>query len=788
MNAPGFAPPVAMPGSSGGSEPSVAVARQAGAGTRFVSWQNPGEVATSPDGIHFVNRGLPDSGGGGDVTNAIDPSGAFFLGQFCGGAYELHACLERSVDGGATWPLKTNFADMHPGAADRPWVEVYPHTSPTVPWNPDTTRVYLEYHTFSPEELAYVTVSTDGGHTFSPPKLITMDTNALVGSGCNTIPGGVAVDERDGTVYALWLSGNDVASNALTGCNYSQIGPFNKAWVSTSTDGGQTWVSHLAWQGVLDVTSRTGDNADKTFATLAVDSAGQVHVAIPVRHGDDPLGFVEACTANPSTCRENPNDTDLILTTSPDRGAHWTPAVPVEGSFGSYFFPWIASGGPGIVDAVYYKSASRQPNNPASVWYIGFTQVTGAVATYTGGSNAVYTRSPQFTETLLDPNPVHGNGTTGGGICTFGLFCAALMSNGDRSLADSIAITLDPAGGANAVWTDNVGNDPANPNSTAREIHFGCQSSGRGAFGALMNGCYGPADVAVTSAASPDPVAPGGTLTYRLTVTNKGVNGTPSTTSGVLLSDVLPSGVTLVSATPSAGTCSGTATVACDLGILAGDATATVDIAVSVSPGATGNLTNTATVAAATSDPDVSNNTATSATAVSAGGLTALGPARMWVGLANKNDAGIRFDLLAQVFRNGALIGWGQSDGVPAGSTGFTNAVLDTIPLTLAAASDFPSGTTLGYSLSVRNACSGSGQTSGTARLWYGGRPVDSGSTRDAGSRFDATIAGTSRSYFLRSGLALNTVNGTSSLSIDKAVGARCGPFVPFGSWTVSVP
>ncbi len=475
--------------------------------------------------------------------------------------------------------------------------------------------------------------------------------------------------------------------------------------------------------------------------------------------------------------------------TSPDRGAHWTIPVGIESNSGSYFFPWITAGSQGIVDAVYYKSVSRQPNKRTSVWYIGFTQVTGAVATYTGGTNAVYTAAPQAQETLLDPNPVHGDGTTGGGICTFGLFCTALMSNGNRTLADSIAITLDPAGGANAVWTDNIGNDPNNPGSTLREIHFGCQNSGRSALGGPdLNGCYGPADLAITKTDSPDPVVAGGTLTYHLTLTNKGTPAMPSTTSGVTLTDVLPFSVTFLSATASVGSCTGTATVTCDLGIFPSGATATVDIAVQVSPQASGTFTNTATVSSLTDDPDPSNNTATATTAVSLQGLTALSPAKMWVGLANGNDMGIRFDLFAQVFKDGTLIGSGQLNSVSGGSSGFNNAVLDTIPLTLAAPVDFPPGTTLGYSLSVRNACSGSGKNSGTARLWYGGRPIDTGSTRDAGSRFDATIGGVTKDYFLRSGFVLNTINGTSKLSIDKAVGSRCGPFVSFGTWSMKVP
>ena len=311
----GFHAPVAMPGSSNGTEPSIAIPLQVGAGLRFVTWQNPGEIATSLDGVNFTNRGTRP--GGGDVTNAADPSGALFFGQFCSGAFTLHACLERSLDGGATWPLHTDIADNHPGAADRPWIEVFPHKRNTLAaaqaWNPDDTRVYMEYHTFTPEELAYVTVSADGGHTFSEAKLITgTNTNAIVGSGCNTVPGGIGIDESTGTVYALWLSGNDVASSTMTGCNYTQIGPFNKAWVSKSTDGGNTWTANLAWQGDFDIVTKIGDNADKIFATISVDQAGQIHVVLPVRNNDDPLGFTTDCAQN-SNCVEDPQDTDLLL-------------------------------------------------------------------------------------------------------------------------------------------------------------------------------------------------------------------------------------------------------------------------------------------------------------------------------------------------------------------------------------------------------------------------------------------------------------------------------------------
>jgi hypothetical protein len=124
---------------------------------------------------------------------------------------------------------------------------------------------------------------------------------------------------------------------------------------------------------------------------------------------------------------------------------------------------------------------------------------------------------------------------------------------------------------------------------------------------------------------------------------------------------------------------------------------------------------------------------------------------------------------------------------VAGGSSGFNNAKLNWIPLTLTAPVPVSSSDILRIDVLVRNACSGSGKNSGTARLWYNGQPTDSGATRDAGTRFDATIGGTSTNYFLRGNSVLSTTAGTSALSVDKTASTRCSSFVPFGTWSASL-
>jgi len=116
------------------------------------------------------------------------------------------------------------------------------------------------------------------------------------------------------------------------------------------------------------------------------------------------------------------------------------------------------------------------------------------------------------------------------------------------------------------------------------------------------------ADLSLTKADAPDPVAPRGTLTYTLMVTNQGPNAAP----GTHILDTLPAGVTFVGA--SAGCMQSAGLVDCDLGALANGASTTVTI--QVTPKARGVITNTASVGSSAPDPDRSDNTATTDTTV----------------------------------------------------------------------------------------------------------------------------------------------------------------------------
>ena len=118
------------------------------------------------------------------------------------------------------------------------------------------------------------------------------------------------------------------------------------------------------------------------------------------------------------------------------------------------------------------------------------------------------------------------------------------------------------------------------------------------------------ADLSLAKSDSPDPVAPGGVLTYTIAVTNLG----PSTSPGMTVTDTLPAQVTFVSAT--AGCVNVAGTVTCTVGSLAPAALASVTIQATVSPAATTSLSNTATVTGGAADPAPANNADTEPTAL----------------------------------------------------------------------------------------------------------------------------------------------------------------------------
>jgi uncharacterized repeat protein (TIGR01451 family) len=127
----------------------------------------------------------------------------------------------------------------------------------------------------------------------------------------------------------------------------------------------------------------------------------------------------------------------------------------------------------------------------------------------------------------------------------------------------------------------------------------------------------GSANLKITKTDSPDPVRVGASLTYTIRIENLG----PSPATGVTVTDNLPKGVRLVSATGPSSACTVQGgKVTCPVGALDptgvnyGGAPASVTIV--VVPESAGTIRNTATVKGDQKDPNGKNNKATATTRV----------------------------------------------------------------------------------------------------------------------------------------------------------------------------
>ncbi len=159
-------------------------------------------------------------------------------------------------------------------------------------------------------------------------------------------------------------------------------------------------------------------------------------------------------------------------------------------------------------------------------------------------------------------------------------------------------------------------------------------------------------DLEIAKRDDPDPVIAGENLTYTLTITNHGL----SDATGIVVTDILPPGVTFQSSSPGTPTCARAGdTVTCNLGNLDSGAHRQVTIQAKVDSSTQGILTNSASVTGNESEPNEGNNSATEDTHVNAGevGITyiylpiVLKPAPTELSVFNDNTGGnVKFAVL----------------------------------------------------------------------------------------------------------------------------------------------
>jgi len=450
----GFTEQVSPRADENATEPYIAIDRSDG--TIYVAWQSGGShVARSDDGGRTFTTvfdqhdvGDVDVAVGGPTPCTLPLNGCVpgtrrvYLTSIEETPLPLQTHLAYSDDRGATWTVN-ELAALNPSAIDRPWLAVYPGSVAT------SDKVYIGYHDFTISQI-WVAASIDGGQTFGPSEDTFSDVHAQSETFCNSIPSGLEVDPNTGEVYIQWITAGPIQN--AQGCDLTQNQNFHEVWIAHSAGAGvapvTTWDDHLVFDGPEDT------NADKIFADIAVDSAGNVYSVFP-----DNLAA--------------PDHFDIWFSHSSDKAASWSAPVKVNSDKGTHFFPWIAAGSAGRVDFIWLNSPDYTPTDAElSPWYVTFAQTTNGTA-----------MEPKFNQTSESSSVMHV-----GGICTNGIFCS--LSGGNRDLADSISIAIDRGGSAGLVWTDQgrVLHGPTH-------ISYGCNTSQQSALAGANQrlSCKGPA-------------------------------------------------------------------------------------------------------------------------------------------------------------------------------------------------------------------------------------------------------------------------------------------------------
>jgi uncharacterized repeat protein (TIGR01451 family) len=278
-------------------------------------------------------------------------------------------------------------------------------------------------------------------------------------------------------------------------------------------------------------------------------------------------------------------------------------------------------------------SPDPSPNDGNNTATVSTTVTTLASVSLSKSAPATVVAGTQLTYTLIDTNA--GPSDAQNGVLTDSLpagttYVSQSQTNGPsftlthlgNAITDTIA-TL--AAGASATFqvVVQVGADVVSGTVLGNSAATTSGTAGGGASASASTTVARQVDLRVTKTGSIDPVAAGsgsGNLTYVVTVTNNG----PSDASGVSLSEVLtlPSGVSIVSITPSSGSYAppNGANGAWSVGSLSNGSSATLTVVLTVGASAasgTNVITDTATVTAS-NEPRINpgDDSATLATSV----------------------------------------------------------------------------------------------------------------------------------------------------------------------------
>ena len=465
-------------------------------------------------------------------------------------------------------------------------------------------------------------------------------TGTDVGSGIALGPGGVT-----------WISGY-TSSDEVT----EQSPVTTNAYDQNMTGGSDAYVARYTADGALDYFSFLGGNGGEASfydGAIAVDAAGLVYVATDTSSG---LGFLPANGFDTSLAVVSTQAFFVVLDASRAGAAQLRYSSYISGTNGQTWATGVAVTGTGQAYVVGLTSTTTgfPLKNALQATYVGGnrdafvmkidTTRTGAdslvYSTYLAGDQADYafdvaadhlgravvvgytfSTSPQVVSKFPLVNPVTSCPT----FVRLTPFVTVLSAEGtaiDFSTCYAASYTFYgvATGAAGEIWAVGSTNDDSTnpptpggvPMVNAEQGTYGRDFPGTGGNDdALIVRISPSTDLVMAKSAAPNPVLPGGTLTYTLVVSNAGSEAAGS----VVVTDTLPSSLTFTSCTAtSGGVCGGSGNVrTISYGTLVSGASSTITLVASVNAnvGAGATIPNTASVTSGTSDANPANNSAT---------------------------------------------------------------------------------------------------------------------------------------------------------------------------------
>ncbi|GAA5107345.1 hypothetical protein GCM10023339_05250 [Alloalcanivorax gelatiniphagus] len=352
------------------------------------------------------------------------------------------------------------------------------------------------------------------------------------------------------------VTAGDQVTYALTVRNNGPT-PASGVQVVDTLPAGTTYVSSNPSSGSCAV---SGQTLTCGLGTIANGATGTVSVVVRVPPGSEATSVTNVARVSTTTSDPNPANNNASTTSTVVRQADVAltksaaPASPVPGNDVTYTLVATNNGSSRATDVTVTDTL---PSSLAVRSASDACTVTGSQVTCTAGG--------------LDP----------GQSATFTVVATVPSNATTASLTNSARVTSNTP-------------DPTPANNSAT---------------ATVTPSAPRADLAVTKVPVTSPIVAGRPVQYLLTVTNNG----PSDAAGVTLADAVPAALSAVSATSAAGSCTVTGQdVSCALGSVAAGGSVQVRVDGRLAAGATGTLSNTATVSSPTADPAPGNNSATS--------------------------------------------------------------------------------------------------------------------------------------------------------------------------------